>query len=295
LQEVADMTISQGVSATEAPSLELTAPDGASARVYLDGAQVTSWIPAGANENRLFVSAQARYGPGESIRGGIPVCFPQFGTRGGLRQHGFARNLRWTVVRNMVADDGARAVLRLADSDETRAVWPFEFQAELSVHVAGASLTVELTVSNTDGQPFEFTAAFHPYFRVRDAYGVEIRGLSGTRYQDALRDGQLFDERDATLRIDGAIDRIYHDTPDLLEVHEPDRVLRIEKRGFPDAVVWNPGAAGTAAKADFVAGDEQHMLCVEAGVIHSPVALAPGKQWTGTQVMTALAGKAPPV
>lgn len=279
----------------DAPFVELTHTDGAYARVFLDGAQVASWKPAGSSDDRLFVSANAQYGAGRSIRGGIPVCFPQFGAMGALRQHGFARNVRWTLVREMQAIDGARVVLQLTDTDATRAEWPYAFNAELAVHVAGAALTVELTVMNTDGQPFEFTAALHPYFSVRDAFATRVSGLSGLSYRDALRDGALFTEGDAQLVIDGHIDRVYAATPDVLDIIEPHRALRIEKRGFPDAVVWNPGVDITASKPDFAAGDERHMLCVEAGAIMQPVSLMPGARWTGTQRMTAVGSASPPV
>ena len=279
----------------DAPFLDLVAEDGARARVYLDGAQVSSWTPAGSTDDRLFVSANALAGAGRSIRGGIPVCFPQFGATGPLRQHGFARLLRWAVVREMQASDGARVVLELVDNDATRAEWPFQFHAELSVHVAAATLTVDFAVTNTDGQPFEFTAALHPYFRVRDAFATAVRGLAGTQYQDALRESALLEETHDLLAIDGPLDRVYASTSDLLEIVEPHRTLRIEKRGFPDTVVWNPGAAGTAARAYFVAGDEKHMLCVEAGAIMHPVRLAPGETWTGTQLMTAVGSASPPV
>jgi len=279
----------------DAPYVELTHTDGAFARVYLDGAQVASWKPAGSSDDRLFVSRNAHYGAGKSIRGGIPVCFPQFGAMGPLRQHGFARLLRWTVVRQIQADDGARAVLQLTDSDATRAEWPYAFDAELSVHVAGATLSVELTVINTDGQPFAFTAALHPYFSVRDAFATRVLGLGGITYRDALRDSESFTSPDDALAIEGHIDRVYGDTPDVIDIVEPHRTLRIEKRGFPDAVVWNPGVDITASKADFAPGDERHMLCVEAGAIMQPVELAPGARWTGTQIMTAVGSAAPPV
>ncbi len=273
----------------QAEHLVLQAHDGALARVYLDGGQVASWIPAGSTDDRLFVSRNARYGAGQSIRGGIPICFPQFGATGALQQHGFARNSRWRVVRESNGADGAHAALELTDSDATRAMWPFAFHAELSVHVAGASLAVELSVTNTGGEPFAFTAALHPYFRVRDAYATRVRGLGETRYRDALWGGATFQEAPGDVSVLGMVDRVYFDTPDVLEMVEPHRTLRVEKRGFPDAVLWNPGRAGTSSRADFAEGDEYDMVCLEAGAVGTPVSLAPGAQWVGTQIMTAVA------
>ena len=81
---------------------------------------------------------------------------------------------------------------------------------------------------------------------------------------------------------------MYYATPDVIELREPDRTLRIEKRGFPDTVVWNPGAEGTRTRADFADGDEVHLVCVEAAVVRPPVLLASGEQWVGTQLMTAV-------
>ena len=274
--------------ADDAPSIALTAPDGAFARVYLDGAHVTSWTPARSTVDRLFVSREAQYGPGCSIRGGIPVCFPQFGAFGPIGHHGFARLSRWSVVRQDESDDGARLVLRLTDSESSRAAWPFAFEADLSVHVAAATLTVQLTVTNTDAQPLSFTAALHPYFAVEDALATTVSGLRGCRYRDALRNGGEFDEAGDQLPIDGHINRVYFATADVIEMREPNRTLRIEKRGFPETVVWNPGAEGTRTRADFADGEERHMVCVEAAVVRPPVLLASGDQWVGMQLMTAV-------
>ena len=71
-------------------------------------------------------------------------------------------------------------------------------------------------------------------------------------------------------------------------MREPNRTLRIEKRGFPETVVWNPGAEGTRTRADFADGEELLMVCVEAAVVRPPVLLASGEQWVGTQLMTAV-------
>lgn len=278
----------------DAPFLALRAPDGATARLHLDGAQVTSWIPAGETDDRLFVSARAEYGPGRSARGGIPVCFPQFGPFGALPQHGFARTTRWRVADHRDGSGTARLVLTEADVARDRppaecAAWPHPFRAGLLGRVEGNALEVTLEVTNTGDAPFAFTAALHPYFAVRDAFACEVHGLQGLRYRDALLAGAVLDEHDATLAITGPLDRVYYAAPDALVLREPHRSLRIAKRGFPDAVVWNPGTAGTSSRRDFVPGDERSMLCVEAGAIGAPVTLAPGARWSGTQRMEATA------
>jgi glucose-6-phosphate 1-epimerase len=275
-------------TAAEAPFVELQAPDGAFARVYLDGGQVASWIPRGSGDDRLFVSRAAQYGPGRSLRGGIPVCFPQFGPFGPLAQHGFARLSRWHVAQQDTDDASARVLLRLTDSAASRAQWPYAFAAELSVQVAASVLTVALTVTNTDTQPFAFTAALHPYFAVAEAYATHVVGLAGTQYRDALRDGAEFHATDDVLAIEGHIDRVYFGTGDEIVLREPHRGLRLEQRGFSETVVWNPGVDGTRARPDFADGDEHRMVCVEAAVVRPPVQLAPGAQWTGAQVMTAI-------
>ncbi len=272
------------LTANDAPSITITAADGASARIYLDGAHVTSWIPAGGEE-QLFVSARAKYGPGQSIRGGVPICWPQFGAFGPLKQHGFARVSRWELVRHMQEGRGARAVFRLTDSDDTRALWPYSFNAELSVFAEARQLRIELTVNNTDAQPIEFTAALHPYFRVSNALAASVHDLSHCKYRDALRQGEVFAEENDRLAITGPIDRVYFASPNQLELRDGQRSVLISKSGFPDAVVWNPGSVGTSSRDDFVPGDEISMLCVEAAAVEHPIVVQPGERWTGMQEM----------
>jgi hypothetical protein len=44
----------------------------------------------------LYVRPDAVFDGSKPISGGVPHCFPQFGP-GAMQQHGFARNLTWTV------------------------------------------------------------------------------------------------------------------------------------------------------------------------------------------------------
>jgi glucose-6-phosphate 1-epimerase len=53
-------------------------------------------------------------------------------------------------------------------------------------------------------------------------------------------------------------------------------------------VVWNPGPALSQQLADMPDDGYQHMLCVEAAQIDTPVELAAGAQWLGWQQLRAL-------
>ena len=125
----------------ELPVATLTHPSGATAEVYLHGAHVTSWIPADGVE-RLFVSSASLYAAGKAIRGGIPVCFPQFSGRGPLPNHGFARTSSgWQVESTSSDGPGGEVCLVLSLSDRRRigggvSEWPLEFTAALHTYLA---------------------------------------------------------------------------------------------------------------------------------------------------------------
>lgn len=268
--------------------ISIVCGDGARAELHPDGAHITSWVPAGAREDRLFVSTKSAFGAGASIRGGVPVIFPQFASDGPLPKHGFARTSPWTVVSIDENADFARAQLELVDSIVTRAIWPYAFHATLAVQIEGNVLDVTLSIENRHDAPFSFTAALHTYFRVRDALRTEVVGLSGHRYRDALEGRAEHEESGATLAITGEIDRVYYNATSPLELREPHRAVGIEQHGFRDVVVWNPGDCGLRGKADFVPGEEREMLCIEAAAVQHPIVLEPGAQWSGTQIVYAV-------
>ena len=279
------MSMERGTGAGGLPVIRLTHGSGSRAEVYEHGAHVTSWVPAEGDEV-LFLSRAAEFAPGVSIRGGIPVIFPQFASMGPLEKHGFARTRRWSWLGAGEEDGGVRGALWLRDDERSRALWPHAFEAELALTLGARSLAVRLSVRNPGPEPLRFTAALHTYLRVGELAQTELRGLGGVRYRDAAEDNRRGVEAEV-LRFDGEIDRVYHgvDRPLLLRDPRLGRILRVEQAGFTDAVVWNPGPTAARELPDLEAAEQREMLCVEAAQVEVPVEVAGGAEWWGEQVL----------
>jgi len=268
------------------PALALRAPDGARATVLLHGAHLVSWVPAGADE-QLYLSPTAKYVNGSSVRGGVPVIFPQFNARGPLPRHGLVRSRSWEATESVVRDGHAIGVLRFTDDIATRVHWKHGFEAELTVSLAGKEIDIELAVTNTGDTPFEFTAALHTYLRCNELLKVQLEGLQNRGYEDFLNGGVAGEQWGDVLTFVGAIDRIYHNVNGPLTLRELGRRTSIAMSGFDDVVVWNPGDDGVQQLADMPDEDWRRMLCVEAARIREPVHLLPGEDWAGMQSLRA--------
>ena len=268
----------ESVSFRGTPCLRITT-DGASALVSLHGAQVLSWVPADGRE-RLFLSERAVFDGSAAIRGGIPVIFPQFGERGLLRKHGFARNRSWTFA----GVEGDQAVLALA-GDGSDADWPHPFIARLRIGLAGERLRVALEIENAGDAPFAFTAALHTYLRVDDIAQAAIEGLQGCDFEDSVNGGTLHRQHDYEVTFAGETDRIYNDVVAPLALLDDAHRLDIEQDGFGDVVMWNPGEQLCARIGDLAPDDWKHFACVEAAQVLQPVVLAPGESWRGSQLL----------
>lgn len=267
---------------TDLPTLRLAHASGGTAQAYLHGAHVTSWVPAGGSE-ALFLSRAASFAPGASIRGGVPIIFPQFAGMGPLPKHGFVRTQTWERVDDADRPDAVR--LRLRDSAETRRLWPHAFLAELAVELGDDWLSIALTIHNTGDAAFQFTAALHTYLRVGDVRRATVEGLRGLRYRVTGEPERVDEEPE--IAVTGPVDRVYLNTPPELRVHDAEngRDILLRSAGFADTVVWNPWAEATAALPDMEDDEYLEMLCVEAAQVGAPVRLEAGERWTGSQRM----------
>jgi len=256
-----------------------------SAEVYLHGAQITSWVPAGADPV-LWLSAASEFAAGSAIRGGVPICFPWFGPLAGVPsapKHGFARLVDWTLDDVRADGDDVVLVLVLRDSALTRAsAWPHRFEARYTITV-GTHLTLSLDVANTGTATFTFEEALHTYLSVGDIGATEVRGLDGAPFADQLRDPQAQPGEAGPVRFTAETDRVYLATAAAATVVDgaSARSVTIDKLGSRSTVVWNPWQAKAAAMADFGADEWTQMVCVETcNVKTDAVDLAPGSSHT---------------
>ena len=266
------------------PTLTLRTPEGASATIFHHGAHVTSWKTPDDRE-QMFLSSRSEFGPGTAIRGGVPVVFPQFSGLGPLKKHGFARILVWTPM----AEQSDAAVLRLEDSDETRAQWPQAFRVELHVQLRAWSLEMTLHVHNTGTTPFDFTSALHTYLAVDDAFASQVEGLQGLTYRNNPTQTEHL-ESAARLGFGTEIDRAYFGAGSRQVIlHDGSRRVLVSQRGFDDTVVWNPAAEVGSKIPDMEPEGWLRYVCIEAAAVKPAITLAPGAEWSGTQRLDASA------
>ena len=151
------------------------------------GGLVTEWLCTGREV--LYFDQERFADSSKSIRGGIPVLFPICGNLPDdrlplpsgdftLKQHGFARDLPWTI--ELLADQ-AGVQLTLADSEHTREAYPFGFRLQMALRPLDAALEIAITIANTsesggDAMPFSF--GLHPYFKLSNLARTHLEGLA---------------------------------------------------------------------------------------------------------------------
>ena len=144
-------------------ALQLTHDSGSTAEVYVPGGHLTSWKTptgeSGAMVEQIFVSSATKYLPDKPIRGGVPVCFPQFGSYGPGGKHGFARNSdKWTVdTPETDADGNVIAVLTLIGDGTESEKWPHPFKLTLRIELSAFGLQMGAKMYR-HGSPFAIHA-----------------------------------------------------------------------------------------------------------------------------------------
>ncbi|MGQ1946262.1 D-hexose-6-phosphate mutarotase [Geofilum sp. OHC36d9] len=264
----------------------------ATAIISLYGGQILSFKPHDKKEV-LFVSSLSDFEEGKAIRGGIPLCFPWFGTQQDAPshpKHGLARLMNWTVKSaEQLVDGASRLVLSLTDNAQSRQWWPYAFGTEIEF-IIGKELTVKWHIQNNDNKPFTFTSALHSYFNIGDINKIKVTGLENVPYLEEIRSEEPFAGELHAITIEREVDRIYSDTEASCTIIDEtlQRQISINKNGSRSTVVWNPWSEVAAGMPDLGNQDYLHFICVEtANVLHNAITLEPASLFVMSLRITA--------
>lgn len=249
---------------------------GDTSEIYLLGGVVTSYVSGG--RDCIAVRPDAKMDGSKPISGGLSHCWPQFGP-GAIQQHGFARNVNWSV-KTMTE---TTVELEMAPSDYTKDIWDKEFLCTFSVALEDERLATKMLVENKGETAFDFQAALHSYFTVSALDNFSIAGsFKGKEFLNKMvgEEGEMQTEDRDEITIGEEYDRVYKGVADpVLKDTGTGKTLTVANAaGYEDTVLWNPY------------GDEgmgyDNFVCVES-VKFDPVTLEGGASWTGDMALQA--------
>lgn len=168
------------------------------------GGIITKW---GIGDTDMTYLNEERFkDESKSVRGGFPILFPICGNLVNnsyelngktyqLQQHGFAREMAWTVIDKGTqpgtseAPASAFITLQLTHTPETLAKYPFEFELRYTYRLQSDRVIIEQSFTNRSDQPMPFAAGLHPYFLCDRASDVKSNfelDFPATQYNDNI-------------------------------------------------------------------------------------------------------------
>ena len=260
------------------------------ATLFLQGAQLANYTPKD-QEELIWCSESSDYRNGQSLRGGIPICWPWFGdlernppaiqkmvSTDNPPPHGFARVLPWQLSDIQLVDAQRTDVtfsLKTSDSEGYTAAFDCNLEVVISI---GVTLAVKLTVENLSSETVNFATALHSYFSVGDVEHVTINGFEDLEYIDCVNDWSK-ERQHGAVTIDKETDRIYQGSNKEINIVDQDRkrVIRITSDGSNSTVLWNPWIEKSKRLSHFDDEDYRNMLCIEtANIGDDSIQLKPG-------------------
>ena len=260
--------------------------------VAQQGAQILSYQRHGERP-LIWLSEQAEFKQGQSVRGGVPLCWPWFGDlrrnpqavqalyQGGslVPAHGLVRDRDWQLLGIDSQDAGVSLSFGFNSLEQPLPGWPHAAELTFTIRL-DQRLHIELSSRNLGDTPLAISQALHTYYAVGDIRQARVEGLHGCRYIDTLDDWQPR-QHNGALGFAGETDRLYLDTPAQLSIHDPawQRRIQLHSSGSASAVLWNPWIDKARRLSQFSEDAWQGMLCVEhANVLKDIRVLAAGEQ-----------------
>jgi len=198
-----------------------------------------------------------------------PILFPAIGKSNDdqymidgqlypMHQHGFARDFPFTLVKH----DKGSATFSLKSNDETRTMFPYDFELLVTYALNKKGLSIDYTVKNVDKEDFAFSLGAHPGFKVAvndagdfDDYSLTLTPVDGAIKQFDIdpvpfRDGDVSDldaaEGDTIPLSHELLDDglIILDNPEVQSVSlsSPNQKhsVTLKVADFPYVAIWSP-------------------------------------------------------
>lgn len=257
--QVHQVEISSGLFVLEVKNANTTA------KISLHGGQVLSWKPN--KEKEVFwLSKDSAFEDGKAIRGGIPLCWPWFGSHpddneNKFGNHGFARTEQWKVDSICITSHDVEICLSL-ERENMNELWPFSCLLKQTLSF-GHSFRQTLSMKNLSANDTHYTGALHSYFSVSSPKNIKVAELEHATFDDKLT--KTLCEPEFFENGQGPVDRIYHTNEEMKIVdNEWNRTIKIKAKNTQQWVFWNPGKKMANNMADIHHNGEQEFICLEA-------------------------------
>ena len=187
-----------------------------------------------------------------------PVCFPVCGrfhndkcTVDGkdydLMIHGFVRRNPMKCVH---VTNSSVTHMRASD-DETRAIYPFNFEFYITHEIIGSKVKVTYRVVNKDEKPLPFQVGAHPAFAIKLGDKINLYGKENLSYKNLVE--KLIPEESREVGRQIAIEKglfagnaLFFTERQLYAAgleDENGEFIRVSFTGFPTCVFWSPDGA----------------------------------------------------
>lgn len=216
-----------------------------------------------------------------------------------LPKHGFARRKMFTLEQA----DNESAVLLLKSDDETKAMYPFDFEFRIIYTISGDAVTVAYRVDNVGDNTMYFSIGSHEGYYTPE--GVEDYDIifpeketlnsvmvDGTLLQDhtlpIIKDSNVLALYDKYFLVDCLLFKTLKSRSAVLRNRKTGKSIRIE---FPDApyfVVWHPHGAPFICIEPWAGIPDDHHSTYDLSKKEGIISLSAGQTYRATHTLTFL-------
>lgn len=164
-----------------------------------------------------------------------------------------------------------RMIFKLLPTEETKAIWDYDFEYRVDVTLREDCLEWEVIVLNLGDKEFEYTHGLHTYFDVSSLSNIVIEGpFKGASTLDRLKECDATGKSDQ-IKITEAVDMMYRDVSGPITITDTGKGTKttIEREGYTDTCVWSPFGNDAQGYDKFI--------CVEPICGSKPVTAPVGK------------------